>query len=323
MSRSLLWGMGDLRESFRAPVPDRTVAIRDTLTGELGYQKPVPQLGVVTNRLRRPVPTIRYPLPVCSSPPPEDVFPCKDCGIWYRSERNLQAHLLYYCASRQRAGSPASATEEKPKETYPNERVCPFPQCRKSCPSASSLEIHMRSHSGECPMPAPDARKAYSATLCPCSFPAPLHSLVQGLPVATWARNTGLGICLDPGRDVADKKLKGPRSSVPVLSLVSETASHLHVLGERPFVCLICLSAFTTKANCERHLKVHTDTLSGRWAGEGRNGVSGATPQLQDPDHNSMACRCLSQLWLHIHHKGHPLQPPGDKPHGVPARLQG
>ncbi|KAL4685910.1 hypothetical protein H8959_001507 [Pygathrix nigripes] len=111
----------------------------------------------------------------------KDVFPCKDCGIWYRSERNLQAHLLYYCASRQGAGSPAAAaTEEKPKETYPNERVCPFPQCRKSCPSASSLEIHMRSHS-----------------------------------------------------------------------------------GERPFVCLICLSAFTTKANCERHLKVHTDTLSG------------------------------------------------------------
>uniref|UniRef100_A0A9L0IJB4 Zinc finger protein ZFPM1 n=1 Tax=Equus asinus TaxID=9793 RepID=A0A9L0IJB4_EQUAS len=111
----------------------------------------------------------------------KDVFPCKDCGIWYRSERNLQAHLLYYCASRQSAGSPATAaTDEKPKETYPNERVCPFPQCRKSCPSASSLEIHMRSHS-----------------------------------------------------------------------------------GERPFVCLICLSAFTTKANCERHLKVHTDTLSG------------------------------------------------------------
>lgn len=111
----------------------------------------------------------------------KDVFPCKDCGIWYRSERNLQAHLLYYCASRQGTGSPATtAADEKPKETYPNERVCPFPQCRKSCPSASSLEIHMRSHS-----------------------------------------------------------------------------------GERPFVCLICLSAFTTKANCERHLKVHTDTLSG------------------------------------------------------------
>ncbi|XP_069353989.1 zinc finger protein ZFPM1 [Eulemur rufifrons] len=111
----------------------------------------------------------------------KDVFPCKDCGIWYRSERNLQAHLLYYCASRQSAGSPATAAaDEKPKETYPNERICPFPQCRKSCPSASSLEIHMRSHS-----------------------------------------------------------------------------------GERPFVCLICLSAFTTKANCERHLKVHTDTLSG------------------------------------------------------------
>ncbi|XP_042293892.1 zinc finger protein ZFPM1 isoform X2 [Sceloporus undulatus] len=108
----------------------------------------------------------------------KDVFPCKDCGIWYRSERNLQAHLMYYCASRQNTASPT--VDEKPKEAYPNERICPFPQCKKSCPSASSLEIHMRSHS-----------------------------------------------------------------------------------GERPFVCLICLSAFTTKANCERHLKVHTDTLNG------------------------------------------------------------
>ncbi|KAM5138057.1 zinc finger protein ZFPM1 [Mantella aurantiaca] len=108
----------------------------------------------------------------------KDIFPCKDCGIWYRSERNLQAHLMYYCASRQSSTSPTM--EEKPKDSYPNERICPFPQCKKSCPSASSLEIHMRSHS-----------------------------------------------------------------------------------GERPFVCLICLSAFTTKANCERHLKVHTDTLNG------------------------------------------------------------
>ncbi|KAL6479035.1 hypothetical protein MHYP_G00124680 [Metynnis hypsauchen] len=110
----------------------------------------------------------------------KDIFPCKDCGIWYRSERNLQAHLMYYCASRQKQKATSSPPQEKPKDSYPNERVCPFPQCKKSCPSASSLEIHMRTHS-----------------------------------------------------------------------------------GERPFVCLICLSAFTTKANCERHLKVHTDTLNG------------------------------------------------------------
>ncbi|KAM6946115.1 zinc finger protein ZFPM1 [Aplochiton taeniatus] len=112
----------------------------------------------------------------------KDIFPCKDCGIWYRSERNLQAHLMYYCASRMKAPPTAASPppQDKPKEAYPNERLCPFPQCNKSCPSASSLEIHMRTHS-----------------------------------------------------------------------------------GERPFVCLICLSAFTTKANCERHLKVHTDTLHG------------------------------------------------------------
>lgn len=80
----------------------------------------------------------------------EDIFPCKDCGIWYRSERNLQAHLMYYCASRQKPPSTAaSPPQDKPKESYPNERLCPFPQCNKSCPSASSLEIHMRTHSGK------------------------------------------------------------------------------------------------------------------------------------------------------------------------------
>lgn len=135
----------------------------------------------------------------------EDIFPCKDCGIWYRSERNLQAHLMYYCASRQKAPSAAaSPPQDKPKESYPNERICPFPQCNKSCPSASSLEIHMRTHSGKS------------------------------------ASRTG-------GR---------PRP----FSAVHLCASSA---GERPFVCLICLSAFTTKANCERHLKVHTDTLKG------------------------------------------------------------
>lgn len=80
--------------------------------------------------------------------PTEDIFPCKDCGIWYRSERNLQAHLMYYCASRQKQKAMASPPQDKLKDSYPNERVCPFPQCNKSCPSASSLEIHMRTHSG-------------------------------------------------------------------------------------------------------------------------------------------------------------------------------
>lgn len=146
---------------------------------------------------------------------PEDIFPCKDCGIWYRSERNLQAHLMYYCASRQKQPAAASSPpQDKPKDSYPNERICPFPQCNKSCPSASSLEIHMRTHSGE--------------------------------------------------RCIHTQILRGSGSGGRAQSLTS--CSFLSVLpstGERPFVCLICLSAFTTKANCERHLKVHTDTLNG------------------------------------------------------------
>lgn len=143
---------------------------------------------------------------------PEDIFPCKDCGIWYRSERNLQAHLMYYCASRQKPPTAASSPpQDKAKESYPNERVCPFPQCNKSCPSASSLEIHMRTHSGKSPAP--------------------------------------------PGV-TSSRALRSRVSRGPVDGPVFPT-------GERPFVCLVCLSAFTTKANCERHLKVHTDTLNG------------------------------------------------------------
>lgn len=111
---------------------------------------------------------------------------------------------MYYCASRQKPPSAASSPpQDKAKESYPNERICPFPQCNKSCPSASSLEIHMRTHSGKS-----------------ASRPNRLR-LLQALHLSAFST------------------------------------------GERPFVCLICLSAFTTKANCERHLKVHTDTLSG------------------------------------------------------------
>lgn len=51
MSRSLLWGRGDLGELLRDPIPGKTLAIRDMLKGELGYQKPVRQLGVTKNRL--------------------------------------------------------------------------------------------------------------------------------------------------------------------------------------------------------------------------------------------------------------------------------
>ncbi|KAG9338103.1 hypothetical protein JZ751_027074 [Albula glossodonta] len=70
----------------------------------------------------------------------KDIFPCKACGIWFRSERNLQAHLMYYCASRKQGSA-------SPPPEGPSEHVCPVIHCNKSCPSASALEIHMHRHS--------------------------------------------------------------------------------------------------------------------------------------------------------------------------------
>ncbi|XP_059502012.1 zinc finger protein ZFPM2a isoform X3 [Stegostoma tigrinum] len=73
----------------------------------------------------------------------KDIFPCKSCGIWYRSERNLQAHLMYYCSGRQREAS--SLSDEK--EAGPLQQPCPYPHCNKSFSNARALEIHMNSHS--------------------------------------------------------------------------------------------------------------------------------------------------------------------------------
>ncbi|XP_005382056.1 PREDICTED: zinc finger protein ZFPM2 [Chinchilla lanigera] len=76
----------------------------------------------------------------------KDIFPCKSCGIWYRSERNLQAHLMYYCSGRQREAAPVS---EETEDGAPQvSSLCPFPQCTKSFPSARALEMHLSSHSG-------------------------------------------------------------------------------------------------------------------------------------------------------------------------------
>nr|XP_055067068.1 zinc finger protein ZFPM2a isoform X2 [Misgurnus anguillicaudatus] len=76
----------------------------------------------------------------------KDIFPCKACGIWYRSERNLQAHLMYYCSGRQR--EPDNIPEETDASSHQTPSICPFPQCNKSFSNPRALEMHLSSHSG-------------------------------------------------------------------------------------------------------------------------------------------------------------------------------
>uniref|UniRef100_A0A3B3R0U9 Zinc finger protein, FOG family member 2 n=1 Tax=Paramormyrops kingsleyae TaxID=1676925 RepID=A0A3B3R0U9_9TELE len=82
----------------------------------------------------------------------KDIFPCKACGIWYRSERNLQAHLMYYCSGRQREGAGAAGEGEgSPLHVASMANVaniCPFPQCNKRCSGTQALEMHLSTHSG-------------------------------------------------------------------------------------------------------------------------------------------------------------------------------
>ncbi|KAL1259945.1 hypothetical protein QQF64_010522, partial [Cirrhinus molitorella] len=76
----------------------------------------------------------------------KDIFPCKACGIWYRSERNLQAHLMYYCSGRQR--EPDNVSEDTDTNSHQTPSNCPFPQCNKSFSNPRALEMHLSTHSG-------------------------------------------------------------------------------------------------------------------------------------------------------------------------------
>ncbi|XP_036372231.1 zinc finger protein ZFPM2-like isoform X1 [Megalops cyprinoides] len=76
----------------------------------------------------------------------KDIFPCKTCGIWYRSERNLQAHLMYYCSGRQM--HPQTAVEKSDTSQLQTANICPFPHCSKSFSGPQALEMHLNTHSG-------------------------------------------------------------------------------------------------------------------------------------------------------------------------------
>ncbi|XP_055075464.2 zinc finger protein ZFPM2b [Misgurnus anguillicaudatus] len=74
----------------------------------------------------------------------KDIFPCKACGIWFRSERNLQAHLMYYCSGRLR--DPEMATEKSANISHQMLRSCTYPQCNMIFAGSHALEMHLSTH---------------------------------------------------------------------------------------------------------------------------------------------------------------------------------
>ncbi|XP_039536375.1 zinc finger protein ZFPM2b isoform X1 [Pimephales promelas] len=74
----------------------------------------------------------------------KDIFLCKACGIWFRSERNLQAHLMYYCSGRQR--DPEMVAEKTTNISHQMLRNCTYPQCNMSFAGSHALEMHLSTH---------------------------------------------------------------------------------------------------------------------------------------------------------------------------------
>uniref|UniRef100_A0AAY4D4S5 Uncharacterized protein n=1 Tax=Denticeps clupeoides TaxID=299321 RepID=A0AAY4D4S5_9TELE len=76
----------------------------------------------------------------------KDIFPCKACGIWFRSDRNLQAHLMYYCSGRHRDNKLAPVDHAG---CLAMPCICPFPQCNMSFSGTHTLEVHLLTHSSK------------------------------------------------------------------------------------------------------------------------------------------------------------------------------
>ncbi|TRY95784.1 hypothetical protein DNTS_018332 [Danionella cerebrum] len=74
----------------------------------------------------------------------KDIFPCKTCGIWFRSERNLQAHLMYYCSGRQR--EPEVVADQNANSAQQMLRNCTYPHCDMSFAGSHALEMHLSTH---------------------------------------------------------------------------------------------------------------------------------------------------------------------------------
>ncbi|XP_051992303.1 zinc finger protein ZFPM2-like [Xyrauchen texanus] len=74
----------------------------------------------------------------------KDIFPCKACGMWFWSERNLQAHLMHYCSGRQR--DPVITAEKNTNISHQLLHSCTYPQCNMSFTGLHAFEIHLSTH---------------------------------------------------------------------------------------------------------------------------------------------------------------------------------
>ncbi|TTO31539.1 Zinc finger protein ZFPM2 [Bagarius yarrelli] len=75
----------------------------------------------------------------------KDIFPCKTCGIWFRSDRNLQAHLMYYCSRQPKESELAS--EKQTNTDHQMSLTCTYPQCNMSFLGPQALKMHLSTHS--------------------------------------------------------------------------------------------------------------------------------------------------------------------------------
>ena len=199
-------------------------------------------------------------------------YPCGHCEAVFSTKKELISHTAghteinpYFCKApdcgmRFQTEKKLSAHERK---SHGAEHSCSF--CGKVCISASQLQKHILSHTGE---------KPFQCHICHKSFSQKSHATFHINTVHSTGEAQRKYSCPECGKSFSTsgilKKHKMwhynerpfqcevcSKSFVQKSHLKAHYAKHT---GERPFLCLECGKGFTTKHHLKEHNKLHTGT---------------------------------------------------------------
>ena len=172
-------------------------------------------------------------------------FPCSHCDMRFSALKKLAMHE---------------------RRDHGTQHSCPHPGCLRICISASQLEKHLLTHSGEKPHGCPICQKRFTQKTHVTQHIATVHASPSGRAKSHVCPQCGKCFVT---RGVLAKHMMLHTNQRPHQCSICDKAfvqkSHLTVhmnqhTGNRPFNCSECRKDFTTKQHLKDHLKLHNNS---------------------------------------------------------------